>query len=63
LCAISAIAKGSFPQHRLVPSQSPIIPVAPELLVTVDCWLLKEGSKNWMIVEYWLLIRFYARRC
>ena len=35
------------------------IPVAPELLLTVECWLLKEGSKNWMIVEYWLLIWFY----
>ena len=23
------------------------IPVEPELLLTVDCWLLKSGSKNW----------------
>ena len=29
--------------------------------IIVDCWLLTANcqSKNWMIVEYWRLIRFY----
>jgi hypothetical protein len=45
LCTIPAIAKDSFPQHRQVPSQSVrSIPVAPELLLTVDCW--RRGRKT-----------------